>query len=53
MTSAAERETRSDELISASETLRGELLSQVEKLEALVAALQAVVDHREVGRDQG
>ncbi len=49
---SADRSSQADKLINESEILRGELLVEVEKLESLVAALQAVVDHREVGRDE-
>lgn len=43
---AADRNDRSNELIGASESLRNELLFEVEKLERFVAALQEAVDVR-------
>jgi hypothetical protein len=45
---ASERSSRkSDELIGQSESLRVELLAEVEKLEAFVTALQAALGNRE------
>lgn len=44
---SAERSNKSDELIGQSEVLRGELLVEVEKLEAFVLALQAALGGEE------
>lgn len=49
---AADRNQRSNELIGASETLRNELLFEVERLERFVAALQEAVDIRVAERRQ-
>lgn len=49
---AADRNQRSNELIGASETLRNELLFEVERLERFVAALQEAVDVRMAERRQ-
>lgn len=49
---AADRNQRSNELIGASETLRNELLFEVERLERFVAALQEAVDVRVAERRQ-
>lgn len=51
-----ERSDKSDELIGQSESLRLELVAEVEKLEAFVLALQAALGGEEChqhGRQQG
>ena len=53
MTQAERSAIKSDALIQESEALRLQLISEVERLESFVLALQAAVDSREARRHGG